>query len=147
MLDRTREPVVPDGRLDPPYDLPGDVGEVWARVTDVLAAMKVASRADVDTIARYCEWVVIAQRAGTAAIEQSLLVQGSRSQVINKHVQVLERATNQVRSLANELGLTPAARTRIQVDPMALRPRPHLFAPSSDNPFDGTNLRPAHPDR
>lgn len=54
-----REPVPPAGNMDPPAWMDGDTLRVWERLMPIMRGMGVASIADVDAIARYCDHVVL----------------------------------------------------------------------------------------
>ena len=51
-------------------------------------------------------------------VESSILVKGSRSLIINKAVQVQRETALQILHFSQEFGLTPAARVRVETDPL-----------------------------
>src|SRR5215204_989250 len=92
LLDRSREPVALAGEMVPPYDMAAPVRAVWDKTVSQLEAMQLASPADVNQIAAYCEAAALHARASRALAGQPLTVEGSRSQVTNKLVMIQERA-------------------------------------------------------
>src|SRR5687767_6700069 len=86
ILDRSREPVAPEGPLEPPYELSAEVREIWDRVAADLKAMYLASPADVYSLAALCEAIVLHRKASRLIADTSILVRGSRSLIINKAV-------------------------------------------------------------
>jgi len=95
-----------------------------------LKAMGLASSADVDSLAVLCEAIVLHQKASRLIAETSILVKGSRSLIVNKAILVQREAAATVRQLAQEFGLTPAARMSVEVNPDS-------FGPTGNNPFAG----------
>lgn len=57
------EPIPPSGALVPPAWVDGDTRGVWDRLVPIMLGMGVASIADIDAIARYCDGVVLWVRA------------------------------------------------------------------------------------
>jgi P27 family predicted phage terminase small subunit len=138
-LDRTREPVAPAGPLEPPYELAPEVREVWDRVAAILKEMKLASPSDVDALAVYCEAIIVHRKASQLIAKTAILMKGSRSWVINGAVRVQRDAAMQIIRCANEFGLTPSARARVEAEPIS-RSYENPFAGSPrtrNNPFAG----------
>jgi P27 family predicted phage terminase small subunit len=133
-LDRSKEPIAPDDELVPPYELAAEVRQVWDQTVADLEAMGVASSADVNQVAIYAEAVVLHRAASRLIAQSSILMVGARGTlVINKAVLVQRQASLVALRLAQEFGLTPAARTSIDVDATPVR-QP---AGRKPNPFAG----------
>jgi P27 family predicted phage terminase small subunit len=116
-LDRAREPVVPVGELEPPYVMSEAALNVWKQTVADLEAMGVASPADRHQIAAYVEAVVLHERATSLVRDSSIVVQGAHGLVVDKAVIVQRQAANTMRLLAQEFGLSPSARTRVEALP------------------------------
>jgi P27 family predicted phage terminase small subunit len=116
LLDRSKEPVAPDGDLEPPYEFSPDVLRVWERTVADLQTMGLASPADRYTLAAYCESVALFVRASALVRESSVVVPGPHGLVVDKAIIVQRHAANTMRLFAAEFGLTPAARMRVEVD-------------------------------
>ncbi len=103
-----------------PAWLPAEARKKWRQTLRELAPLGVFTTADADVLALYCAtWCEWRRASGE-------LTKLSPSEPAYRRVAVtVEKAGNQVRLLANELGLSPMGRTRL--------PEP---APSiEDNPF------------
>lgn len=120
---RPNGPVKPAGLSD-------EVSEVWDRVVAELAGMDLAFNADVDAIRCYCEAVVQHARACEVLAKTSVLVRGQMpgSTVRNPALQIQRDQAALIRAFAQELGLTPSARTSI-------RGKEASGAGAVDNPF------------
>lgn len=57
------EPVPPAGDFPPPKWVDGDTRTVWDKLVPIMRGMGVASLADAEAIARYCDGIVLWQRA------------------------------------------------------------------------------------
>lgn len=137
-LDRSREPVAPDGELEPPYKLSAEVQQVWDQTVADLEAMGIGSPADCSVLVAYCEAVVVHRIASRLLAETSILVLGSRGTlIINKALLVQREAAYQVLRLAQEFGLTPAARMRVEVDPVRGYGSGKATGARKPNPFAG----------
>src|SRR5215203_7399146 len=88
ILDRSREPIAPDDLPEPPYEFAPEVAAEWERTVAALQSMGLASSADADLIAAFCEAAVLHARASRELAGQPLTVDGSRSQVTNKLVSI-----------------------------------------------------------
>lgn len=120
-----KEPIPPSGQAEPPPWMQPDAREIWDRLAPIAAAMKTLTIADADTFARYCTWL-----AKWIALDRFIRIdmggkpwfyrmdekerityvgefpQASELRQISKILLLMER----------EFGLTPAGRTRIQVE-------------------------------
>ena len=118
-VELTPEPAVPD----PPEWLAGDALVEWQRITPELARLGILTKLDLAALAGYCQawgqWV--AAQAKLAAIGP-VVKAPSGYPILNPWLTISNKALQQVQRLAAELGLTPSARTRIEVNPAAGRP-------------------------
>jgi P27 family predicted phage terminase small subunit len=111
------EPVARDTLPTPPEDMAVDVREIWDYTLDELVAMKTAAAADRDSLICYCEAVVAHRKASKILAKSPVLVKGALGTLVrNPALQVQRDAAHAIRAFAQEFGLTPSARTRIQVD-------------------------------
>ena len=134
------EPKPPTGDLVPPKWVNGDTLVVWNVLVPVMRGMGVASLADVEPIARYCDGVVLWQRArdylhkngstypirSRDGIERIDPNTGAKSieypiTSIAQFPQVAEyrQLSKLLLAFESEFGLTASSRTRIQVRPIA----------------------------
>ena len=114
-LDRSREPVAPVGEQEPPYEFSAEVLRVWEQTVTDLEEMGIASPADRYTLAAYCEAVALFERASALVRDSSIVVEGAHGLVVDKAVIVQRQAANTMRLFAQEFGLSPAGRMRIEV--------------------------------
>jgi P27 family predicted phage terminase small subunit len=104
---------------------------IWVETTGALESMGVLDSAHRHLIAAYCEAVATAEKSTEMINRTSLMVKGSRNNLVaNKFLGIRRDALSQALKLAQEFGLTPAARTRIEVGTSF----PHSKGP---NPFAG----------
>jgi P27 family predicted phage terminase small subunit len=139
VVDRTREPVAPSGSMEPPYEMGGERLEIWDQTVAALEAMNLASPADVNQVVAYVEAVYLHRWATREMVGQSLVVAGARSDVTNKLLIIQAKAATLMLRFAQEFGLTPSARTRVDADPY----RGGGSKPRKPSPFDGSNVWPA----
>lgn len=127
-----REPIPRGLPPTPPPELAADVRAVWDHTVRELDAMGIAYAADRDALVCYCEAVVSHRKASAVLARSSVLVKGLHGTLVrNPALQVQRDAAAVVRSFAQEFGLTPSARTRIE----------HKDTPdgsADENPFSGT---------
>jgi P27 family predicted phage terminase small subunit len=118
------EPPAPQGAPEPPYEMEGDVREVWDYTVRSLVGMTIASPVDRDALAVYCEAVALHRRASAMLAgmgANGILVRTQRSRangagpgfMRNPLLQVQRDAAATIRAYAQEFGLTPAARSEI----------------------------------
>jgi P27 family predicted phage terminase small subunit len=132
VVDRTREPVAPTGALAPPYEMSDEAQHVWDVTVRDLSAMGLASPADARMLAVYCEACVTHQKATELLNKTSMIVRGDKSLVISKALLIQREAANQILRFSQEFGLTPSARTRVEVTQGVLGKRS-----TGRNPFAG----------
>jgi P27 family predicted phage terminase small subunit len=113
------EPVPPTGEIVPPEWLSPEAKRFWFSMAPICVSMKTLTTADVQTFGRYCEtfarWLevrrFIAKDLKGSAVYQTgggywtERPEGAELRKLNKDLVIFER----------EFGLTPAARTRIQI--------------------------------
>lgn len=106
-----------------------DVRDVWDYTLGELVAMRTAAAPDRDALFAYCCAVVTHRRATELVERTGLLMKGTSGiPVKNPAVAMVRDAAYTVRLFAHEFGLTPSARTRIEVDRRAT-------SAAIDNPF------------
>jgi P27 family predicted phage terminase small subunit len=88
----------------------------WKRITRELKAMGVLTSADADAVAVYCQVVVRYQAATKEIAERGLTVETPNGfPVINPALSIVNKCIQQMHRLLSEFGMTPAARSRINV--------------------------------
>jgi P27 family predicted phage terminase small subunit len=125
----------PKPRPEPPRcpaDAAAEVRAIWDYTVTELDAMGNAYAADRDALRAYCEAVVSHRRACAVLAKSSVLIKGIHGNMVRNPAVAIQRDTAQtIRSYAQEFGLTPSARTRIEL-------RDGASADAEDNPFAGS---------
>jgi P27 family predicted phage terminase small subunit len=99
-----------------PEDVSDEVREVWDYTVAELAQMGLASSADRDALQCFCEAVVAHRKASVLLARSDVLIKGMHgTPVRNPALQVQRDAAQVIRAFAQEFGLTPSARARIEV--------------------------------
>jgi P27 family predicted phage terminase small subunit len=112
-----KEPIPRDAPPEPPKGMDPAVREIWDYTLRELQAMGVACAADRDTLRCYCEAVVAHRKASEVLAKTAILVRGMHGNMVrNPALQIQRDAAHVVRAFAQEFGLTPSGRTRIQTD-------------------------------
>lgn len=112
----TREPQPRQALPEPPMDMTADGREVWIYTINELGPMKIATAADRDALAAYCEAVSLHRRATRLLADSDLLIEGQRGNLVrNPAVQMQRDAAATMKSFAAEFGLTPRARAEFKV--------------------------------
>ena len=132
VVDRSHEPMAPTGALVPPYEMEEAAQRIWNQPVADLQSMGLASPADVRMIAAYVEACVTHEEATKLLRRTSLIVKGDKALVINKALLIQREAANQILRFSQEFGLTPSARTRVEVTQGVLGKRS-----AGPNPFAG----------
>lgn len=119
-LDRD-EPKPPEGAPDCPVELTGEARIEWDRICPLLTACRVLTLADRANLATYCQCWSRWLQAERAISKRGMILskrdkKGQKWEYPNPAVTISYRACEQMRRLMQELGLTPAARTRIKVE-------------------------------
>jgi P27 family predicted phage terminase small subunit len=111
------EPVVRDVLPVAPDDMADDVREIWDYTVAELEVMKIAAATDRDALICYCEAVIAHRKASAILARSPVLVKGEGTVLIRNPALLIQRdAAHTIRAFAQEFGLTPSARTRIQVE-------------------------------
>lgn len=112
-----REPVARDILPDLPDGVAADVAEVWEYTLGELIVMKTVAAADRDSLICYCEAVVAHRKASAILARSPVLVKGIHGNMVrNPALQIQRDAAQTIRAFAQEFGLTPSGRTRIQTE-------------------------------
>jgi P27 family predicted phage terminase small subunit len=117
-LDRSKEPVPPGDALEPPYEMTEDVARIWEKTTSDLDRMGLGDNCDAYQVAGYCEAAALFERASREldAPGVELVIEGAASPVANKLIGIRAQAATQMLRFAQEFGLTPAARVRVETN-------------------------------
>jgi P27 family predicted phage terminase small subunit len=92
------------------------VQEIWDYTVGELAAMKAANSADRDALLCYCEAVAAHRRASALLAKTDVLIRAyNGAPRANPALSVQQRSAALIKAFAQEFGLTPAARTRVEV--------------------------------
>lgn len=119
------EPQPPTDGIVMPSHLDGVAAEKWQQLLPMLVATKVMTRADVDALARYCDLA-----AWWLKTRETLREHGDAYSVVNDagqvkyhaqrpEVAIAHKLSQQLRSLEQDFGLNPSARTSLKVEPIA----------------------------
>lgn len=110
-----REPVARSEPPACPKQASAEVREIWDYTVEHLTFMDLAKAADRDSLFCYCEAVVNHRKASAILAKSPVLVKGvSGGLVRNPALAVQRDAAFTIRTFAQEFGLTPSARSRVQ---------------------------------
>lgn len=110
------EPVPSGEPIAPPEGISAEVRAVWDFTVHHLAAMGTAAASDRDALRAYCEAVVAHHKASEILAKTAVLIKGIHGNLVrNPALQIQRDAAHTIRAFAQEFGLTPSARTRIEV--------------------------------
>lgn len=130
------EPVPSAEPITAPADLSPEVGAVWERTLRHLVVMGTAAASDTDALRAYCEAVVGHEKACAILAKSTVLIKGLHGGMVrNPALQVQRDCARTMLRFAAEFGLTPSARTMIEV-----KGRGHTTTrpgADDDNPFAG----------
>ena len=119
------EPQPPaDGISMPDYLGPVAVAR-WNTVFPMLQACRVLTRADVESLARYCDtyewWLATRAKLKAEGDTYPILTQdgGIKCLIQRPEVAIAHKLANQLRQLESDFGLSPAARASLKVEPDA----------------------------
>lgn len=118
---------------DPPEWLAGDARDMWELVRPELERLELVGRIDLGVLAAYCHcWAMWRQHE--VALAESPYTEGSMGQRVRHpaHDMALARL-KEMRQLAVQLGLTPAARQRMV--------RPEVSGGEEESVFGGEAAR------
>jgi P27 family predicted phage terminase small subunit len=113
----SNEPVAPDGLPEAPAEMSDEVRAVWDYTVGILGPMRLATPADRDALACYCEAVVTHRKASAGLAQTGIIVRTSRGNtpMRNPLLAVQRDAAALIRVFAREFGLTPSARAGINM--------------------------------
>lgn len=124
------EPHPTPGRLHPPDGMSDEVRVVWHDVVRELRSMGIEYPSDRDALACYCEAVITHRKACQLLAVSPILLKGIHGNMVrNPVLQVQRDAAQTIRAFAQEFGLTPSARSRIEAN--------KEDDDDGDNPFAG----------
>ena len=133
------EPTPEPGIPDPPDLLAGEALIEWDRTTCELNKIGILSHLDLAAVSAYCQaWVRWLAAEKNLAKTGPVVKASSGYPILNPSLTISNKALQQVRRLACELGLTPSARTRISLDLKAGEPTAldKLLARTGTRPSD-----------
>lgn len=108
------EPIPAGGPMVPPEGITPEVREVWDFTVEHLAIMGTAAPSDRDALRAYCEAVVAHAKACAILARTSILIKGMHGGMVRNPAHQIQRdAAHTMLRFAQEFGLTPSARTRI----------------------------------
>lgn len=100
-----------------PRYLSDDAKREWRRVAPTLQGVGLLTDVDHDALAMYCERFAEWKTAWGKVLEEGAVITTTAGNLIqNPRLSIANRAAKEALALAREFGMTPAARTRIQVD-------------------------------
>ena len=101
-----------------PKELDTEARREWRRITRELKAVGLISRLDRAALASYCAaWSRFLSAQTELAKSGPVVKSPSGFPILNPYLSVLNAAVKQLNALLAELGLSPAARTRIRAEP------------------------------
>ena len=119
------EPAPSPGSPLPPEEMSGAARRVWDYTLAELDVMGVASPADRDSLACYCEAVVNHRKSSALLAKSDVLVRGVLGNPVRNPALAVQRDSAElIRKFAQEFGLTPSARSRIEVRAGAVEVNP-----------------------
>jgi len=125
------EPIPVDEAPQCPDEVSDAVREIWDYTVEHLDHMGLAKACDRDALLCYCEAVIRHRQASRVLAQSPILIKGRNdSLVTNPAVRAQRDAAHVIRHFAQEFGLTPSARSRIEVDRRRVG--------DDENPFAGT---------
>lgn len=121
------EPIPRRGKMIPPDGMSDDVLAIWDYTVAELEHMRIDAPSDRDSLVAYCEAVEKHRKASLLLARSSLLIQGQKGNLVRNPALMIQRdAAHVIRQFAQEFGLTPSARARIESE---------RDQGDSDNPF------------
>lgn len=108
------EPQPRIGKMEPPPGMAPEVRAIFLWAADELAHMGIDSPADRDALAAYACAVENHRQASALLARSPVLVKGAHGNLVRNPALIVQRdAAHQIRAFAQEFGLTPSARARI----------------------------------
>ena len=113
-------------RLDPPSHLSKSAKQAWRRIAPKLHRLGLLTELDTDALAMYCDARARWLDAKDHVDELGPIVKTKKTEapIQNPYVAIANRAFEDLRKLAADFGMTPAARTGVEafevpdIDPM-----------------------------
>lgn len=119
---REGEPRPPVAEPAKPRWLPREAAKFWDLVVPQLLALGVLAEIDWSVLAQFCEaraevnrWRRVLDKEGWVLTTRTK--GGGMYKYLNPHVSLINKAREQLRSAEARLGLSPADRTRIRLEP------------------------------
>lgn len=110
------EPQPEQGPMVPPEGMTREVRAVWDFTARHLETMGLAMPSDRECLRAYCEAVVDHARAAEIVAKSALLIKGIQGGMVrNPAYQIKRDAARTMLRFAQEFGLTPSARSRIEL--------------------------------
>lgn len=124
------EPIPSAEPIEPPDGISDEVRAVWDFTVRHLQIMGTAAASDRDLLRAYCEAVVAHTKASDVLAKSTILIKGIHGNFVrNPALQIQRDAARTMLRFAQEFGLTPSARTQIEVGGAGR---------DEDSPFSGT---------
>lgn len=127
------EPIPRDAKIEPPESLSDEQRAIFEWVARELEFMKIAAAVDRDALAVYAVAVDQHRKSSAVLAQSALLVRRKSSgDLVRNPLLIVQRdAATQIRAFAQEFGLTPSARSRID--------NTEQSADDGENPFAATS--------
>jgi P27 family predicted phage terminase small subunit len=110
-------PIPRSGEVVPPDEMSDDVRAIFDYTLAELEHMGIVAPADRDALVAYCEAVDKHRKASALLARSPVLVKGMHGNLVrNPAMQIQRDAAHLIRQFAQEFGLTPSARARIDRD-------------------------------
>ncbi len=111
-----REPTPESGIPEPPEHLDDRAKEIWFRLCDQLSKMGILTKADREVLALTCDTWSQYLQADAVLKKSGIIVKAPTGFPIqNPALSIANKAKAQLKVFLTELGLTPAARTKLRV--------------------------------
>jgi|SRR5262252_5715470 len=107
-----REPQIEAGAPEPPFPLSAEAAGAWTRMVPILVSAGIATALDSHALALHCETWSRWRALEAVLPRDGALTTGGR---LDPRFKMWSELLTQWRMLAAELGLTPAARSRLRV--------------------------------
>lgn len=111
-------PDPPTAIPDPPPMLKGEALEEWNRITQLLSQVKCIAELDRATLAAYCtEWARYVIANNRLRVIRTLLSESTKgTKMPHPLLRISDKALKNMLSICQEFGLTPASRTRLNIE-------------------------------
>jgi P27 family predicted phage terminase small subunit len=111
------EPIPRSGKIETPEHLSDSVRVIFEATVEELEHMGIDAPSDRDALAAYAEAVDNHRKASMLLAKSPMLVQGQKGNLVRNPALMIQRdAAHLIRQYAQEFGLTPSARARINSD-------------------------------